>query len=84
MVCAVKGYKLIVTMPESMSVERRKLMNALGAEIVLTPAEKGMKGAIAKATELCEEFNGYMPMQFENLSNVEMHMTLPPMEVLRP
>ncbi len=81
MVCAVKGYKLIVTMPESMSVERRKLMNALGAEIVLTPAEKGMKGAIAKATELCEEFNGYMPMQFENLSNVEMHMKTTAMEI---
>jgi cysteine synthase A len=81
MVCAVKGYKLIVTMPESMSVERRKLMTALGTEIVLTPAEKGMKGAIARASELCIELNGFMPMQFENLSNVEMHMKTTAMEI---
>ena len=81
MVCAVKGYKLIVTMPESMSIERRKLMTALGAEIVLTPAEKGMKGAIAKALELSEEYKGFIPMQFENLSNVEMHMKTTAMEI---
>lgn len=74
MVAAVKGYKLILTMPESMSVERRRLMSIYGAELVLTPREKGMKGAIEKARELISEnSNAWMPMQFENLSNVEIH-----------
>jgi cysteine synthase A len=74
MVCAVKGYRLIVTMPESMSMERRNLIKAFGAEIVLTPAEEGMKGSIDKAHQLAEKNqNAYIPMQFKNMANVEMH-----------
>src|SRR5260221_14412454 len=66
-VCAAKGYKLILTMPESMSIERRRLLKAIGAQIVLTPAADGMKGAISKATELLAEHKkSYMPQQFEN------------------
>ena len=74
-VCAAKGYKLILTMPESMSVERRVLLRMLGAEIVLTPAPKGMPGAIARAGELVEEHGGkaFMPQQFENPANPEVH-----------
>lgn len=81
MVCAVKSYKLIITMPENMSIERRILMTALGAEVVLTPAHKGMNGAIDKANELAFAFNGFIPMQFENVSNVEMHMKTTAMEI---
>jgi cysteine synthase A len=74
MVAAVKGYRLILTMPESMSIERRRIMALYGAELVLTPKEKGMKGAIEKARELMNENkNAWMPMQFENMSNVEIH-----------
>jgi cysteine synthase len=74
-VCAAKGYKCILTMPESMSLERRVLLRMLGAEIVLTPAPKGMSGAIAKATQLVEEYgsNAFMPQQFENPANPEIH-----------
>jgi cysteine synthase A len=74
-VCAAKGYKLILTMPETMSVERRVLLRMLGAEIVLTPGPKGMPGAIARAGELVEEYgeNAYMPQQFENPANPEVH-----------
>ena len=74
-VCAAKGYKLILTMPESMSIERRVLLRTLGAEIVLTPAAKGMPGAIARAKEILEEQGefGYMPQQFENAANPEIH-----------
>ena len=73
-VCAAKGYKLILTMPESMSIERRKMLAFLGAEIVLTPAEKGMNGAIAKARELLEETPGAIqPQQFQNPANPEIH-----------
>ena len=74
-VCAAKGYKLVLTMPETMSLERRVLLRMLGAEIVLTPGPKGMPGAIAKASELVEEYGdkGYMPQQFENPANPEVH-----------
>jgi cysteine synthase A len=74
MVCSVRGYRVILTMPESMSIERRNLIKAFGAEIVLTPAEGGMKGAIAKAHELKEKHeHGFIPMQFDNPANVEIH-----------
>ena len=74
MVAAVKGYRLILVMPESMSVERRRIMTAYGAELVLTPRELGMKGAIARATELLKEnAPGWMPQQFENPSNIAVH-----------
>ena len=75
-VCAAKGYRLTLTMPESMSVERRALLRALGAEIVLTPASGGMKAAIAKAEELVAEGkNAWMPQQFDNPANPEIHET---------
>lgn len=74
MVCAVKGYRLILVMPESMSVERRKLMSVYGAEFVLTAREKGMKGAIEKAKELAGETTGsWIPGQFENPANPAIH-----------
>ncbi len=74
MVAAVKGYRLILVMPDSFSVERRKLMAAYGAEIDLTPRELGMRGAIARARELVEETPGaWMPMQFDNPANVDVH-----------
>lgn len=73
-VCAAKGYKLTLTMPESMSIERRALLRGLGADLVLTPADKGMSGAIAKAAELVEnEENAWMPQQFENPANPAIH-----------
>jgi cysteine synthase A len=74
MVAAVKGYRLILTMPDSMSLERRRLLAIYGAELVLTPREKGMKGSIEKACELLKETTpSWMPMQFENNANVEIH-----------
>lgn len=72
--CSVKGYRLILTMPESMSIERRKYMKALGAELELTPKELGMGGCIEKAKQLITEIpNSWMPMQFENEANVQVH-----------
>jgi cysteine synthase A len=73
-VAAVRGYHVVLTMPESMSLERRALLRAFGAEIVLTPAHEGMKGAIRKAEELAQTIgNAYIPQQFNNLANAEIH-----------
>ena len=83
MVAAVKGYKLILVMPDSMSVERRRLMLAYGATFDLTPREKGMKGAIARAMELIEATpNSWMPQQFENPANIEVHARTTAQEIL--
>ena len=74
LVCAVKGYRLILTMPETMSVERRQLLKRYGAEVVLTPGAEGMKGAIAKAKEILTEHpNSFMPQQFANPANPKIH-----------
>src|SRR5436189_239417 len=73
-VCAAKGYKLILTMPESMSIERRRLLKALGAEVVLTPAADGMRGSINKAEEILRQHKkSFMPQQFSNPANPEIH-----------
>ncbi|NLJ46204.1 MAG: cysteine synthase A [Treponema sp.] len=83
-VAAAKGYRIILTMPETMSVERRKLLAAYGAELVLTEGSKGMKGAIAKARELVESTPGaFMPMQFENPANPEIHRMTTAEEIWR-
>ena len=83
-VAAVKGYRLILVMPESMSLERRKIMSSYGAEFVLTPREKGMKGAIERARELIQETpNSWMPMQFDNPANTEIHKTATAQEILK-
>lgn len=84
LVAAVKGYKIILVMPESMSIERRRLMSLYGAEFVLTPREKGMKGAIEKAKELVAETpNGWMPQQFDNPANTEIHRKTTAQEILK-
>ena len=84
LVAAVKGYKLILVMPESMSIERRRLMAAYGATFDLTPREKGMKGAIARAAELKEQIaDSWIPQQFENPSNVEVHASTTAVEILK-
>lgn len=83
LVAAVKGYKIILVMPESMSVERRKIMSAYGAEFVLTPREKGMKGAIEKANELAAETPGsWVPQQFDNPANTWVHRKTTALEIL--
>jgi cysteine synthase A len=82
MVAAVKGYKLVLVMPESMSIERRRLMLAYGASFVLTPREKGMSGAIARATELVAETPGaWMPQQFDNPANIDVHVRTTAQEI---
>ncbi|MDB5662946.1 MAG: cysK, partial [Sphingomonas bacterium] len=83
MVAAVKGYKIILVMPESMSLERRRLMLAYGATFDLTPREKGMKGAIERALELVEQTpGGWMPQQFENPANIEVHARTTAQEII--
>lgn len=83
-VAAVKGYRLILVMPESMSIERRKIMAAYGAEFELTPREKGMKGAIEKAKELAEEIKGgWVPSQFENEANPKIHKETTAQEIIK-
>ncbi len=82
LVSAVKGYRLILTMPESMSIERRKILQALGAELVLTPAYEGMEGAVKQATQLAGQIeNVFMPQQFNNPANPEIHYTTTAREI---
>jgi len=84
LVAAVKGYKITLVMPESMSIERRRLMSAYGANLELTPREQGMKGAIAKAQELVDSTPGaWMPMQFSNPANIQVHIDTTAQEILR-
>jgi cysteine synthase A len=83
-VCAVRGYRLVLTMPDSMSLERRKVLKALGAQLVLTPAAEGMKGAIAMATEIAQsEAGAFIPQQFENPANPEVHRRTTAEEIWR-
>ncbi|MBP7607411.1 MAG: cysteine synthase family protein, partial [Giesbergeria sp.] len=83
LVAAVKGYKLILVMPDSMSIERRRLMLAYGAQFDLTPKEKGMKGAIARAEELCAQTPGaWVPQQFDNPANDAVHASATAQEIL--
>lgn len=83
-VCASKGYRLMVTMPETMSLERRRLLKAFGAEIVLTPGDQGMRGAVTRAEELVREIpNAFMPMQFNNPANPEVHRRTTAEEIWR-
>jgi cysteine synthase A len=83
MVCAVKGYKCIFTMPETMSVERRALLKFLGAEIVLTEGAKGMRGALEKAQELADKHGYFQPQQFENPANPEIHRRTTAEEIIK-
>jgi len=82
-ICAAKSLKLVLTMPESMSIERRKLLTHLGADIVLTPAADGMGGAISKAATLADEINGYVLQQFNNPSNPAIHRKTTAVEILK-
>ena len=79
---AAKGYKVIIVMPETMSIERRKIIQAYGAELVLTPGSEGMKGAIAKANQIAEERNGWVPLQFANPANPKVHEDTTGQEIL--
>lgn len=81
LVAAQRGYKLILTMPDSMSIERRTLLRSLGAKLILTPAHEGMPGAIRKAKELAEETNAFIPQQFANEANPEIHRTTTAKEI---
>jgi len=84
MVCAAKGYRLVLTMPDTMTVERRNLLSALGAKVVLTPGVEGMKGAIAKADELCGKYvKSFMPQQFKNPANPDVHRKTTAEEIWR-
>jgi len=82
MVAAAKGYQMILVMPETMSVERRNLMKAFGAEVILTPGGEGMEGAVAKAEELAKEKGYFLPQQFTNLANPEIHRLTTAQEIL--
>ncbi|KAF0218462.1 MAG: cysteine synthase [Geobacteraceae bacterium] len=82
MVCSVKGYKLVLTMPDTMTVERRRLLTAYGAELVLTPGAQGMRGAVQKAEELAESHGYLMPQQFKNPANPEVHRKTTAPEIL--
>ena len=84
MVCAIRGYKMILTMPETMSLERRKLLKAYGAELVLTEGSKGMQGAVDKAIELSKKYpNSFIPQQFDNPENPESHINTTAEEIWR-
>lgn len=83
MACAVKGYKLVITMPENMSIERKKLIELLGAEVIPTDPLLGMTGAIKKANELVRESDYFMPQQFKNLANVEIHRRTTAREIIQ-
>jgi cysteine synthase A len=84
MVCAAKGYRLILTMPETMSIERRMLLKAYGAELILTPGSEGMRGAVKRAEELAKENKNYfMPQQFKNPANPDIHRRTTAQEILR-
>lgn len=82
MVGAAKGYKTILIMPDSLSIERRKILKGFGAELILNPAETGMKGSIKIAEDLVEEHGYFMPMQFENINNPKAHMKATALEIL--
>lgn len=82
MVAAAKGYKAVFVMPESMSIERRMMLKILGAEVILTPKEKGMRGAVEKANELVQKYGYFMPQQFDNLANPEAHRLTTAKEII--
>ncbi|WP_129044628.1 cysteine synthase A [Companilactobacillus metriopterae] len=83
LVASAKGYKIVIFMPETMSVERRKIMQGYGAELVLTPGSEGMSGAIKRTSEYAEENDAFMPMQFENPANPEVHELTTAQEIIK-